>query len=264
MNRFLFGVARAVTETFTLPEPVVEIGSYQVTGQEGVRLRSLFPGRDFTGVDMRAGPGVDCVANVESLPQPTGSVGTVISMSTFEHVRQFWKGFEEVRRVLRPDGVFVVACPFFFRIHNYPHDYWRFTPAAFESLLESYPSKIIGWHGARQRPSNVWAVAFKPDRAAITPEQFARHRPPVHQDRCERSTMETAVAPLAMRYASAARSVMQPETLLVSDKVRPSCGSARPQPAGSPCPASVRPARPAAPMPAQIVRQVRSYALSRA
>jgi len=91
-------------------------------------------------------------------------------------VRQFWKGFEEVRRVLRPDGVFVVACPFFFRIHNYPHDYWRFTPAAFESLLESYPSKIIGWHGARQRPSNVWAVAFKPDRAAITPEQFARHR----------------------------------------------------------------------------------------
>ena len=176
MNRFLFGVARAVTETFTLPEPVVEIGSYQVTGQEGVRLRSLFPGRDFTGVDMRAGPGVDCVANVESLPQPTGSVGTVISMSTFEHVRQFWKGFEEVRRVLRPDGVFVVACPFFFRIHNYPHDYWRFTPAAFESLLESYPSKIIGWHGARQRPSNVWAVAFKPDRAAITPEQFARHR----------------------------------------------------------------------------------------
>ena len=181
MNRFLFGVARAVTETFTLPEPIVEIGSYQVTGQEGVRLRSLFPGRDFTGVDMRAGPGVDCVANVESLPQPTGSVGTVISMSTFEHVRQFWKGFEEVRRVLRPDGVFVVACPFFFRIHNYPHYYWRFTPAAFESLLESYPSKIIGWHGARQRPSNVWAVAFKPGRAAITPEQFARHRMLVQQ-----------------------------------------------------------------------------------
>ena len=114
MNRFLFGVAQAVTETFDLPEPIVEIGSYQVEGQEAVRLRSLFPGRDYTGIDMRAGPGVDCVANVENLPQETGSVGTVIAMSTFEHVRQFWRGFDEVQRVLRPDGIFLVACPFFF------------------------------------------------------------------------------------------------------------------------------------------------------
>src|SRR5207247_2020024 len=57
MNRFLFGVARAVTETFTLPEPVVEIGSYQVEGQDdGVHLRNLFGGRDFIGVDMGGGP----------------------------------------------------------------------------------------------------------------------------------------------------------------------------------------------------------------
>jgi SAM-dependent methyltransferase len=177
MNRFLYGVARAVTETFTLPEPILEIGSYQVEGQDdGIHLRNLFPGRDYIGLDMRAGPGVDCVADVERLPQATGSVGTVISMSTFEHVRRFWKGFAEVRRVLRPDGVFVVACPFFFRIHNYPHDYWRFTPAALDMLLEEYPSKIIGWHGAGQRPASVWAVAFGAQRPAITREQFARHR----------------------------------------------------------------------------------------
>src|SRR6266404_7467868 len=177
MNRFLHGVARAITETFTLPEPILEIGSYHVEGQDdGVELRNLFPGRDYTGVDMRPGPGVDCVADVENLPQATGSVGTVVSMSTFEHVRRFWKGFDEVRRVLRPDGVFVVACPFFFRIHNYPYDYWRFTPKAFEALLEDYPSKIVGWHGARQRPASVWSVAFRAGHAAITPEQFARHR----------------------------------------------------------------------------------------
>jgi len=182
MNRFLYGVARAIDETFILPEPILEIGSYKVEGQDdGVNLRNLFPGRDYTGVDMRAGPGVDCVAEVENLPQATGSVGTVVSMSTFEHVRRFWKGFEEVRRVLRPDGVFVVACPFFFHIHNYPHDYWRFTPKAFEALLEDYPSKIVGWHGARQRPANVWAVAFGAQRPAITREQFARHRTLVQQ-----------------------------------------------------------------------------------
>ena len=50
MNRFLFGVARAVTETFSLPEPIVEIGSYQVEGQNEVYLRNLFPDRDYIGV----------------------------------------------------------------------------------------------------------------------------------------------------------------------------------------------------------------------
>lgn len=177
MNRFLYGVARAVTETFTLPEPVLEIGSYQVQGKkDDLHLRALFPGRDYTGVDMRDGPGVDCVADVANLPQATGSIGTVVSSNTFEHVRCFWKGFAEVRRVLRPDGVFIVACPFYFHIHNYPDDYWRFTPAALDSLLADYPSRIIGWHGPPKRPAHAWAVALGPGRPAITAEQFARHR----------------------------------------------------------------------------------------
>ena len=46
--------------------------------------------------DFRPGPGVDCVADVENLPQPDASVGTVIALSTFEHVRRFWLGFREV------------------------------------------------------------------------------------------------------------------------------------------------------------------------
>jgi len=117
-----------------------------------------------------------CVANVENLPQATGSVGTVVSMSTFEHVRQFWKGFDEVRRVLRPDGVFVVACPFFFRIHNYPYDYWRFTPRPSNRCWRTIPARSFGWHGAKQRPASVWSSPSAHGHAAITPEQFARHR----------------------------------------------------------------------------------------
>src|SRR6185369_2406850 len=106
---------------FHLPEPILEIGSYQVAGQEDmIDLRRLLPGREYVGVDFRPGPGVDCVANVERLPQPDSSVGTVIALSTFEHVRHFWLGFEEVYRVLRPDGVFVVSCPFYFHQHGYP------------------------------------------------------------------------------------------------------------------------------------------------
>jgi SAM-dependent methyltransferase len=177
MNQFLRGVARALAESFTLPEPVVEIGSYQVTGQdELINLRGLFPGRKYVGVDFRPGPGVDVVANVESLPQPDASVGTVIAFSTFEHVQRFWVGFDEVYRVLRPDGVFLVSCPFYFHQHGYPSDYWRFTPQAFEFLLSRYPARVVGWHGPERRPQNVWAAAFREAGARPTPEQFARYR----------------------------------------------------------------------------------------
>jgi SAM-dependent methyltransferase len=177
MNRFLQGVARAVAETFDLPGPILEIGSYQVQGQETLaNLRTLFPGREYTGLDARPGPGVDLVADVENLPHPDASVGTVIAMNTFEHVPRFWRGFAEIGRVLRPDGALLVSCPFYFHIHSFPGDYWRFTPRALELLLEDYPSKILGSHGPVKRPAGVWALAFKAGRPPIIAEEFERYR----------------------------------------------------------------------------------------
>ena len=80
---------RAFGETFALKGPILEIGAYQVAGQESLDLRGLFPGRDYIGLDMRPGPGVDCVASAEKLPQADASIGTVIACNTFEHVRCF-------------------------------------------------------------------------------------------------------------------------------------------------------------------------------
>jgi SAM-dependent methyltransferase len=177
MNRFLLGVARAVAESFALPGPILEIGSFQVPGQEGLaNLRDLFPDREYVGVDVRPGPGVDVVADVEALPHADASVGTVIAMNTFEHVRRFWRGFAEIRRVLRPDGALLVSCPFYFHIHGHPDDYWRFTPRAVELLLEDYPSKVVGWHGPARRPAGVWALAFREGRSPIAATEFDQYR----------------------------------------------------------------------------------------
>lgn len=177
MNRFLHGVARAAIETFDLPTPVLEVGSYQVEGQEDlIDLRSYFPARPFIGLDMRPGPGVDQVGSVEALPFTSGTIGTVIAMSTFEHVAHFWRGFDEVYRVLRPDGAFLVSCPFHFHIHCYPSDYWRFTPEAFKLLLARYPNSLVGWHGPADRPANVWALAFREEHPGFTPALVERYR----------------------------------------------------------------------------------------
>jgi SAM-dependent methyltransferase len=177
MNRFLRGVARSMIESFDLPEPILEIGSYQVSGQENlIDMRSLLPNRNYTGIDFRPGPGVDLVANVENLPLATGSVGTVLAFSVFEHVKHFWKGFEEVHRVLRPDGVLLACAPFYFHVHAYPDDYWRFTPEAFDSLLERYPTRILGWHGPDRHPLNVWVAAFREQGRTPTEQQIAAYK----------------------------------------------------------------------------------------
>jgi SAM-dependent methyltransferase len=177
MNRFLHGVARAVAEAFSCPGPILEIGSYQVAGQEDlINLRPLFPGRPYIGVDARPGPGVDCVADVEDLPQDDASVGTVIAMSVFEHVPRFWKGMDEVFRVLRPDGMLLLSCPFHVHIHGYPNDYWRFTPEALKVLLADYPRQVLGYHGPKRRPINVWAVAMREECPPPSERQWQLYR----------------------------------------------------------------------------------------
>jgi SAM-dependent methyltransferase len=175
MNAFTHGVVRATSETFELSGPVLEVGSYQVVPGQG-DLRPFFPERDYVGLDVRAGPGVDVVADVETLPYPDASFGTVVAMSAFEHVPRFWKGFEEASRVLRPGGALLVSCPFYFHLHDHPRDYWRFSPDALTLLLETYPDKIVGWHGPRSRPAEVWAVAFREGRPPLTVECHRRYQ----------------------------------------------------------------------------------------
>lgn len=182
MNEFIAGVMRAAVETFPTPEPILEVGSYQVAGQEKLAdLRQLFGEKSYLGIDMRPGPGVDSVENVENLLREDESVGTLLALNVFEHVERFWLGFQEMQRVLRPDGLLIVSCPFYFHIHDYPADYWRFTPEALRSLLQDFPSLIVGSHGPQGRPLNVWAVAAGKEYPAFTTEQHTVFQAKIRQ-----------------------------------------------------------------------------------
>jgi SAM-dependent methyltransferase len=172
MNDFIAGVVRAAAETFEFPDPILEVGSYQVTGQEHIaNLRCWFPHKRYHGIDMRFGPGVDSVEDVEHLPRADHSVGSVLALNVFEHVKRFWRGFDEVQRVLRPDGLLFFSAPFHLHIHAYPNDYWRFTPEAVRLLLDRLPTKIVGSHGPAKHPLNVWAIAAGPKYPPISEDQ---------------------------------------------------------------------------------------------
>ncbi len=169
-----------VAEALPVGEPIVEFGALQVPGQEGFAdLRPLFPGKQYIGADMREGPGVDKLLDLHHIDLPSESVGAVLVIDTLEHVEFPHRALEEVHRILRPGGLAVITSVMDFPIHDHPHDYWRFTPDGFRSLLRIFPSSLVEQTGDESLPHTVIGLGFKggsPPLAALLPriEQWKR------------------------------------------------------------------------------------------
>ena len=105
---------------------VLDIGAQDVNGS----LRQAAPpGTRYVGVDFVAGTGVDVVLDDPYQPPfADGSIDAVVSSSCFEHIEMFWLVFNEVLRVLKPDGLFYLNAPSNGHFHRYPVDCWRFYP----------------------------------------------------------------------------------------------------------------------------------------
>ncbi len=163
-------LVRACATCFSTPEPIVEIGSLQVPGQEGFAdLRPFFRGKEFVGCDLRPGPGVDRIEDAHRLSFPDGSVGTVVTADTLEHIANPFLALAEMRRVLRREGLLLMVSVMDFPIHDYPSDYWRFTPAAFRLLLNDFAWRLVGFQGEAAKPHTVVGLAAhaEPPRAAV-------------------------------------------------------------------------------------------------
>jgi len=159
----------------TLPsyEPIYEFGSFQVSGQEGFAdLRPLFPGREYIGADLRKGPGVDIILNLHHIDLPPKSVGTVLILDTLEHVEFPRKAIENIHRILKPNGILIISSVMNFPIHDYPHDYWRFTPEAFKSLMKSFAFIFVDSIGRREFPHTVVGIAIKDSNELSFIEDF--------------------------------------------------------------------------------------------
>jgi SAM-dependent methyltransferase len=149
-------------EILPCPEPVVELGSFRVAGQEVLAdLRPFFPGKNYIGCDMRAGLGVDRIEDVQRLRFADNEVGTFLLADTLEHVLNPFQAFQEVHRCLRNDGMVIFSSVMHFPIHSYPSDYWRFTPEALRELARLFPTAAIFSSGDPGFPHTVCGVAAK-------------------------------------------------------------------------------------------------------
>jgi ubiquinone/menaquinone biosynthesis C-methylase UbiE len=89
-------------------------------------------------------------ANSNRLPFDDASFDCILSSSTLEHDKYFWKSLAEIRRVLRPGGVFVVGVPAYLPLptdwlhttltfarhgERYNADYYRFSAQCVREIL---------------------------------------------------------------------------------------------------------------------------------
>jgi SAM-dependent methyltransferase len=153
---------QAKVEAHALSGAVLEVGSYDVNGS----VRALFAGSEYTGVDMREGPGVDQVAKASALPFDDEAFDVVVSTEMLEHDAAFWLSVPEMARVLKPGGhLLLTARSTGFPIHDFPSDYWRFSPEAIGVLFDLAglaPVEIVP--DSDPQSPGVFGLATKPKR----------------------------------------------------------------------------------------------------
>lgn len=151
-----------VAKSLPINEPIFEFGALQVPGQEGFAdLRPFFSGKEYVGCDMREGPGVDRILDLHHVDLPSETVGTVLILDTLEHVEYCREAMEETYRILCSGGLAIVSSVLNYPIHEYPSDYWRFTPEGLRSLLKVFPFSLVNALGDEEFPHTVVGVGAK-------------------------------------------------------------------------------------------------------
>jgi len=104
--------------------------------------------------DVRAGPGVDIVADVQDMPEiPSESADCVLLVSVLQHVPLPQKAIDEAFRVLRPGGILYVNLPFIWFYHRDPEDYNRLSVPGLEFLCSRF-ERIAS--GSRRGPASTF------------------------------------------------------------------------------------------------------------
>jgi SAM-dependent methyltransferase len=85
----------------------------------------------------------DLVYEGRHLPFEDRSFDTVLSVQVLEHTPHPGALIAEMARVLKDDGLLVLSAPFQFRLHEEPHDYFRYSPHGLRVLCAEAGLEIV-------------------------------------------------------------------------------------------------------------------------
>lgn len=120
-------------------KPYAHLFAAYVTEHIGVERQDTFAQTSA----LSRGTGPDVLYDGETLPFPDESFDSALNVQVLEHTPRPLELLAEITRVLKKDGVLVLMAPFSFRLHEEPHDYFRYTPHGLRSLCERVGLEIV-------------------------------------------------------------------------------------------------------------------------
>jgi SAM-dependent methyltransferase len=79
----------------------------------------------------------------QDLPFPDGEFDTIILSDVLEHIPQPEKLWQEMSRILQPQGVALINVPFFYCLHEAPYDFYRYSEYALRRMADLAGFRII-------------------------------------------------------------------------------------------------------------------------
>jgi len=128
--------------------PAAEADALEISPAAGSRWRT-FGFRSYLSVHY---PAFDITAH--TLDQ---TFDVIIAEQVFEHLKDPYSVARNVWKMLSDRGVFLIATPFLIRVHNYPGDYTRWTPAGLEVLLDEcgFDAEVRSWGNKKAVIANL-------------------------------------------------------------------------------------------------------------
>ena len=124
----LLFVAEVTEKSEICGKRILEIGARDESGSVRHLFESWLP-KEYVGVDIREGKGVDIVCDAENLLTvfPKESFDVIVSTETLEHVRDWRKVISNMKNLCKKNGIILITTRSKgFPFHAFPHDFWRY------------------------------------------------------------------------------------------------------------------------------------------
>jgi SAM-dependent methyltransferase len=78
-----------------------------------------------------------------TIPYPDASFDTIILSDVLEHLPEPMNCWREMHRLLSPGGKVLLNVPFYYQVHEEPHDYYRYTEFALRRFAENSSLEVL-------------------------------------------------------------------------------------------------------------------------
>ena len=149
---------------------ILDIGSFDKDGNYNYGLILNEKNWTYQGLDMRPGNNIDIVVENPYYWEEikSESYDLVISGQAFEHIEFFWLTLEEIKRVLKPGGLFFLIVPSTGPVHKNPYDCYRFNENAMKAMAKYINLQVIEFGTNFDEISDPWYDSFLVARKSHT------------------------------------------------------------------------------------------------